>query len=497
MAVPTPAERLGTTLAEKYELESVIGRGGIGVVFVATHKWTGRRVAVKVLRYQHSQDPKQVQRFLREARATAQLHHPNVVDVLDMGQADDGAVYLALEFLEGETLRRRIDRDERIDQWELVDLLLPVFDALAAAHEIGLIHRDLKPDNIFLSLDSRGKLVPKLLDFGLVKSIGPQVTGFSTEVGSFLGTPAYMSPEQIRAETANPASDVWSMGVVLYEALTGGLPYDEVQAPALLVSILSDAFAPVLEQAPHVDASLAAVVEDMLEKKPEDRVPDIRTVMSRLAAAAEQAGVELRWKGANPYGETLAGVDGAASGYPTPVVTRRSTTRRRKKRSATPFVALGAVAALGVAGAIAVTVGGGSEGEEAPVAPVEGAAQDDPPAVAETAPQVTPTVVGAAPPESEAEAEPAEVEAVPEVEEVAAETAVVRLRLQPSRAVVRDSQTRETLCSGGSECRIEVPPDGERRVTVTARSHIQQRATLRPDDGTRSISLRPLGLRPN
>src|SRR5689334_1422696 len=150
MPIPTPLERIGTRIADKYELTAMLGRGGMGVVYQAVHRWTGRRVAVKVIDPQLADDPELGARFLNEARAAAAIAHAHVVDVLDMGRDEDGTVYQALELLEGETLSERLRREGPLSAAETVRLLVPVMDALDCAHRAGIVHRDVKPGNVFL-----------------------------------------------------------------------------------------------------------------------------------------------------------------------------------------------------------------------------------------------------------------------------------------------------------------------------------------------------------
>ena len=169
MPVRTPSERLKTRLAEKYRLDRILGDGGFGVVFAGVHDWTGRPIAVKVMDPSLARKEDYVKRFLQEARLAAKLSHPNVVDVLDMGREEDGTVYLVLELLRGETLSQVLKRRKLLPLDETLNNLLPIMDALSDAHAAGVLHRDLKPANIILSVDKRGRMVPKLLDFGIAK----------------------------------------------------------------------------------------------------------------------------------------------------------------------------------------------------------------------------------------------------------------------------------------------------------------------------------------
>jgi serine/threonine-protein kinase len=190
----TPAERIGTVLAGRYRIEAILGAGGMGVVFAGKHELTGRPVAIKLLQPGLVTDPEVLARFFQEAKASAALNHPNVVDVLDVGTDEDTA-YLVLERLEGQALGARLEACGVIDPKELLEILLPAMDALAAAHERGIVHRDLKPDNVYIHRDIRGRRVPKVLDFGIAKLVETD-SDVKTRTGGLLGTPHYMSPEQ-------------------------------------------------------------------------------------------------------------------------------------------------------------------------------------------------------------------------------------------------------------------------------------------------------------
>ncbi len=288
MPILTPEERVGTTLSGKYRLDRILATGGMATVFTGTHAWTERTVAVKILNYEHARDPEVVRRFFQEARAAAQLKHPNIVDVLDMGQDDDGTVFLVLELLEGETLKARLKRGP-IALHELAHLLAPILRAVAAAHAKGVVHRDLKPDNIFLAIEAHDGAhsdpIPKLLDFGIAKVAGEGDSG-STRTGTMVGTPQYMSPEQVRGDReVGPRADVWSMGVLLHYGLTKAMPFNAESAPAVLARVLTERAKPIRTIAPHIPEPLAAVIDRALQHDASHRFADMR----EMAEAFEQA----------------------------------------------------------------------------------------------------------------------------------------------------------------------------------------------------------------
>ncbi|MFN9808149.1 MAG: protein kinase domain-containing protein [Deltaproteobacteria bacterium] len=292
MPVLTESERVGTTVGGKYRLDRIIGRGGVGTVFAGVHAWTGREVAVKMLHVQYAEDRAVVDRFLVEARASATLRHPNVVDVLDMGKDDDGAVYMVLEYLEGESLSLRLERRRRLSPEETAAILLPVMDALAEAHDVGIVHRDIKPENVFIAVDGKRRAVPKLLDFGIAKVLAAG-SARATRTGTVVGTPAYMSPEQADGRSeVGPASDVWSMGVLLYECLTGGLPFPSDSPTATLVAILTTTPSPLRTVLPAVPAPLAHAVDRALSRAPADRWTDMRAFSAAILTAVGPAALQ-------------------------------------------------------------------------------------------------------------------------------------------------------------------------------------------------------------
>ena len=291
MAAINASERLGTTVAGKYRIERVLGAGGMGTVFGGVHAWTGRQVAVKMLNPDYAADASVVQRFLQEARAAARLDHPNVVDVLDMGQAEDGAVYLVLELMSGSPLTDLVAHGPMPVEVALRHLL-PVIDALGVAHAHGIVHRDLKPDNIFLSRSLKGGVVPKLLDFGIAKVADKNTA--RTGTGFIVGTPSYMSPEQALGKSdLGPPSDVWSMGVVLFECLTGKLPFTAESSTGMLVVICTQPAPAVATRGVPVPASIAAVIDRALQSDPRARYIDAAEFGDALYAAACADGLDV------------------------------------------------------------------------------------------------------------------------------------------------------------------------------------------------------------
>ncbi len=227
-SVPTDP-LLGHTLDGKYRLDSQLGVGGMGTVYRARHLLIDRPVAVKVLNPRFVEDEAARTRFQREARAAGRLQHTNAVTVTDFGQSQDGYVYIVMELLEGRTLRDILAKEAPLDAARSVSIMLQVAAAVAAAHEAGIIHRDLKPANIFIVQRSEVPSVVKVLDFGIAKlaaeSLEEDDIKALTQVGAMIGTPRYMSPEQCDGAELTPAADVYSLGVILYEMLSGAVPF--------------------------------------------------------------------------------------------------------------------------------------------------------------------------------------------------------------------------------------------------------------------------------
>ncbi len=278
----------GEIIAEKYELLRPIGRGGMGVVYEARNLATLRRCAVKVLRNrQLAADDEVVKRFLREARAGGVIESEHVVPVFDSGIDRSGRVYLVMERLEGEDLRDVLKRVGMLSSSVAAKIALQTAIGLAKAHALGIIHRDVKPANIFLSQSVEGELKVKILDFGVAKlrtEIIDDSANTLTVTGSLLGTPPYMSPEQVRRASAiDQSADVWSLGIVLWECLTGCLPWGPVVGMGeLIAAILTNEIRNLQDVAPWVDPNLSLIVMRALSRDPAARYLDAAELSSAL-----------------------------------------------------------------------------------------------------------------------------------------------------------------------------------------------------------------------
>jgi serine/threonine-protein kinase len=300
---------LGRMLDEKYLLEKQLGIGGMGTVYRARHLLIDRAVAVKVLNQRFVEDEAAQARFRREAKAAGRLQHPNAVGVTDFGTTSDGYVYIVMELLEGQTLRDLLARDAPLDLAHAVSIMLQVSSAVAAAHEAGIIHRDLKPANIFIAQRPDVPSVVKVLDFGIAKlaadSLDEEDRQTLTQVGAMIGTPRYMSPEQCGGSPLTAAADVYSMGVILYEMLTGTVPFSGLSPLAIAMRHSTEAPRRPSEFISSIPASLEAVVLHALEKRPEDRPRDASAFRLELLDTAERLGLEHAAASTAPSMEAL------------------------------------------------------------------------------------------------------------------------------------------------------------------------------------------------
>ncbi|HAN32689.1 MAG TPA: hypothetical protein DCQ06_13935 [Myxococcales bacterium] len=263
----------GTIIAERYEVQEVLGIGGFGAVYRCNQLSMDKQVAVKVLKKEHIRSDEHVKRFAFEAQIASKLTHPNTIQIFDFGaNTVDSALYLVMEFLEGETLATRLDRKRRISPQEVIHILKPVCHSLAEAHDKDLIHRDLKPENLMLTEVKGDPNYVKVLDFGIAARLAESTEQQEklTEVGMIMGTPTYMSPEQAHGKPLDARSDIYALGVLMYEMLTGEVPFDGDQPMNVLLKHISEAPIPPCEMAPDVEIpfALEKLVLQCLEKEP-------------------------------------------------------------------------------------------------------------------------------------------------------------------------------------------------------------------------------------
>lgn len=279
----------GDLIHSRYRLLRLIGTGTSGAVWAARNELIERDVALKILEPEVMSDKVLLQRFFNEAKSIGRVKHPSIVGILDLGQAEDGSPFLVLELLDGEPLGSKLRRDRVVDPETLIDVGAGIARALDLAHQQGIVHRDLKPANIYLHRNSAGGLIGKILDFGISKVLGSGSTNFSlTKTGTVVGSPAYMSPEQAAGrEDIDGRADVWSLGVVLFEGLTGVLPHEAANYNALMVRILTQDPDPIASRAPHLAPSVCRLVDSCLQRDREKR-PTAGQLHSQMVALTRE-----------------------------------------------------------------------------------------------------------------------------------------------------------------------------------------------------------------
>ncbi len=274
------------TMLGQYRIEARIGSGAMGDVFRATHLGLQRQVALKVLQPTLAREPTLLQRFRTEAVATARLRHPNILEVTDFAQDDRGNAFLVMELLTGEPFDLRLRDQGKLPLGEAISVLDQVLAALECAHGAGIVHRDLKPSNLYLCQPGERALHIKVLDFGLAKQTGSAAERL-TSTGEILGTPAYMAPEQVEGATIDARTDLYAVGCIAYQLLTGGLPFSGSAMTVMLAQVSSPP--PPFPDAGAAVQALEPWVMHALEKRPGDRFQRATEMRRALAAAAEQA----------------------------------------------------------------------------------------------------------------------------------------------------------------------------------------------------------------
>ncbi|MFK7992266.1 MAG: serine/threonine-protein kinase [Sandaracinaceae bacterium] len=266
-----------------YRVLSRLGEGGMGAVYLAHHQLIDKQVVIKVLHPEMAKRPEFVERFHREAKAATSIGHEHIVDVTDMGQLPDGSPFIVMEYLEGRSLGDLLLDEGALPIGRAIRLVQQVCDALAAAHDKGIIHRDMKPDNV-LVLERRGEDFVKVLDFGISKFLADEEQIKLTQTGMAMGTPSYMSPEQTQGlDTVDHRTDLYAVGVMLYELLSGDVPFTASTYAALILKAVTEPPPPLREARPDVPETLEAVVLSALAKKPEGRPADLRVLSDALA----------------------------------------------------------------------------------------------------------------------------------------------------------------------------------------------------------------------
>jgi eukaryotic-like serine/threonine-protein kinase len=360
---------IGQVLDGRYKIEKVLGEGGMGIVYKAVHTSLGKALAIKVLRPEVSKNEEIVQRFRQEAQSASQIGHPHIIDISDFGTLPDGSTYFAMEYLLGKSLTVAM-AEQRFTTERTIHVVRQLAGALGAAHEIGIVHRDLKPDNVQLIDRGGQKDFVKVLDFGIAKVGGS--TSKLTQAGQVFGTPHYMSPEQCAGTNVDHRTDIYAVGVMLYEMATGKVPFDADNLMGILTKHLYETPIAPRELAPPVDVapSMEAVILKCLQKKPDQRYSS----MAELAADLDAIGHGLSPRALTdrvdrPVSgpQTLTGVEARVS---------VSTGHIEIRKSRTPlFIGIGLAAAAVIGIGAFMMSGSGDDGAQ-PTAAVKPAPED-------------------------------------------------------------------------------------------------------------------------
>lgn len=291
-----PSRHGSRMVADKYRLDRLLGRGGMGAVYQGTHVDLDRPVAIKLLLPDFIADQDALERFRREARAAARLNHPNVADTYDYGSLADGGAYIVMELIDGETLRAHMDASGPLPFAEAINIARQMASGVEAAHRSGITHRDLKPSNIILTRDHDGRMLAKVVDFSVAKLKEGTTSGAAlTATGSLIGTPRYMAPEQCADNRADARSDIYSLGVILYEMIAGRAPFEGPTTTAIAIKHIQEPPAPVETLRPDTPELLSKLVMQALAKPPSERPQTAQEFIARLdEALAELSPSELK-----------------------------------------------------------------------------------------------------------------------------------------------------------------------------------------------------------
>jgi eukaryotic-like serine/threonine-protein kinase len=351
---------VGDVVGGRFRIDSILGTGGMGVVVAATHLELGHRVAIKFLRDEMVGSQTIVDRFLREARAVVHLRTEHVCRVTDVGRTTDGAPFIVMELLEGVDLQHVVARQPLPPQLAAA-YVVQACVALAEAHAAGIIHRDLKPANLFVTRNASGAPLVEVLDFGIAKAVADTAAQLTHTQGA-LGSPGYMSPEQLRsARDVDTRTDIWALGVTLYQLLSARLPFSGGTLPEVAIKVATDPPAPI-----DVDPRLRTIVMRCLEKSPDRRYPDVASLAAELAPFCDPASASrvatiyaLSRRGGSPPMLPPPAVQ--PSGATVATSATNAATAPSKPRRAWPIAIVGLALVVGAAIAVATVTGKGAE----------------------------------------------------------------------------------------------------------------------------------------
>jgi serine/threonine-protein kinase len=347
---------LGSVIAERYHILKKLGEGGMGTVYLAEHVKMGRKAALKVMNPGMNSDPDAIARFNREAANASRLNHPNVCGIYDFGETPDGLIYLAMEFIEGESLTSLIEKNGSLAAPRAASIIHQAADALAVAHDYGIVHRDLKPDNIMIAKGRDGSDLVKVVDFGIAKASSSDAQKV-TKTGLVVGTPEYMSPEQLAGDKLDGRSDIYSLGLVAFNCLTGLLPFPSNSAQEAMIMRLTDQPKTLAEMKPDIEwpAELQAVMDKVLARDANERYQksaefgrDIAKAVENMpAAVAAAAGTMVIGAPADLPKTRMAAKAGATAKIEAPAATVAVPAVAAKKSPVMMIAAAVVVLALG------------------------------------------------------------------------------------------------------------------------------------------------------
>jgi serine/threonine-protein kinase len=465
---------IGKTINDRFQVTSLIARGGMGKVYRGKQMPLGRDCAIKVLSVKQGEvDEDFERRFFLEASILAKLTHPNTVTVFDYGRTEDGVLYMVMEFLEGHTLKQTMRDEGPFDQDRGAHVARQMCRSLREAHSLGVVHRDLKPGNVYLVEHGDERDMVKVIDFGLVKNVDASNTEDLTQAGLFMGSPKYMAPEQIRGEHVDARTDIYAMGVMLYEMVCGEVPFDRANQVDLLLAHVNERPKRPRERKPDVQINegFEAIIMRCLEKNPDDRFTSMDDVLAVLKEAT----------GGRPTTETAASIELrksldalVKSGSNPPVPTAPDPSQlvataadAQPKKGGSKFAAIGLGLALVAAVGIFVATRGGKDDAQAQAA------------TSQQKPATTNSVTNST---TAAKVEPA-VTAAPKP---TVDLKRIHLESDPAGAKVRDGG--DVLLCDTTPCDVKVE-SGTLTVSLSLDGYNSEKLTLKEGDSAKKVTL--------
>jgi predicted Ser/Thr protein kinase len=496
---------IGRVIDGRYRVEKILGEGGMGVVYAITHAVLGKRMALKVLRGDMARDSDVVQRFVQEAQSATQIGHQNIIDISDFGRLPDGSVYFVMEFLDGSSLTKLIARGGSIPTVTAIHVIKQIASALEAAHQRGIVHRDLKPDNIYLVKQGQDESFVKVLDFGIAKVGG--ASSKLTKTGMIFGTPHYMSPEQAAGQTVDRRTDVYALGVIMYEMFTGRVPFDGDTFMGILSKHMFEPPKPPSQLIAGAGTNPLGAIEDVilhaLEKKPEQRYASMAELIGDLEKVQAGGVLQIGRGGVVPPSDLADMLEppsrtelriGQSIPTPQPIEAPKRSGGPKWVGAAAALALLGIVAggaAFALSGSLPL---GAPPAETGPATPVVAVPPMPPPAPV-TVPVVPPVSVPGSPvagPALGAAGSPMDPTiAVPAPLPIPAPTPAEPVAVEVSSEPAGAEVLLDGAVLGTTPVRIPRPTSGERTVVVRMRGYEEARVMVSAlSDETLRVALR-------